>query len=581
MQPTHKTKGITDPLIKFSLLMQSFYKHTFAKRYKLNIQKLLTPYQKILPQTKSKNRSQKIAILTYARSYAETASNTSGSIFLIDASLSKSKRHTELTKEGPFDLIIDLGSPNNRHVTLLHTFYHLRSNGIYVIPNGAQELRLINPYKHAQEYLNEIFAIHANNRPRRVNTGIEKNNATRYKMGLAWGIEAIDINGKDIILTRNAAASVRIKLREYEMDRIQKHKNFKDYTTLTSINPQPFKCKAVYNVYGYNKESRIQSPEITQPLLSLRQYKNVMVAPRQIIADNHILFPDTYRLNSRTYLINNALDDVSPRAAVLRYSMNNLPTRDAPVYFHLDNEHRGHFGHLLTETISRIWGWPLVKERHPNAKILLGPSREFATIPEYEYQFYEAAGIVRKDIVFLEDPTNIATIYSAAPLFSNPNYIHPAILDSWKLVGDNLARMAKKKKEYPKRIFCSRKQSRRSCNNGEEIETLFKNHGFTVLYPEEYSLGEQVQLFRHTDVVAGYAGSSLFTVIFAEAPKHVIILRPNTYAAENEFLISALIGGTLDVIISKADDPNSNESSFTVDFKQEGADLIKVLSDLM
>lgn len=551
----------------------------YARLNVIDLQSIARKYQYFTENTTTK--AKKVALLTYSKTI-ETPTNPNITIYPINAALSNSERHIALTAIGPVDALIDLGANSNRRTTLLDTFFHLKPGGSYVIPNATAVLRSRNPlrFRKVQSFLRDVIDRQAKNRPVRVNLGKEKDNMKRFIMGLAWGIEKVDISGRDIIFTRSSATSVRIKLREHEMDTLQKQGVFNKYKTITSISPEPFLSKATYTVYGYDKDNRAQSTNIRQPLLSLRHYKNILVAPRQVVADEHVLLPDTFRLNSRKYLINNALDELNPRAAVLRYPTKKLPKINSGVYYHLDDEHRGHFGHLLTETISRIWAWPMVKELHPDAKVLVCASKEFSYIPEYEYQFYEAAGIAREDIVLLDGPTKIGTLYSAAPMFSNPNYIHPRIVESWKLVGDNLASTAKKKKTYPTRIFCSRKQSRRACNNGEEIETLFKKNGFTIVYPEDHSLGEQVQMFRHAEVVAGYAGSSLFTVIFAENPKHVIILRPNTYAAENEFLISSVIGGRLDIIISKADDPTSNESSFTVDFENEGSDLVKILESL-
>jgi len=77
-----------------------------------------------------------------------------------------------------------------------------------------------------------------------------------------------------------------------------------------------------------------------------------------------------------------------------------------------------------------------------------------------------------------------------------------------------------------------------------EVEQFFAEEGFAVVRPEQYSLAEQISMFRGAEVLAGFAGSALFTTMFA-GPQRRIVIASRGYTARNEYLISAVRGGEL------------------------------------
>ena len=122
-----------------------------------------------------------------------------------------------------------------------------------------------------------------------------------------------------------------------------------------------------------------------------------------------------------------------------------------------------------------------------------------------------------------------------------------------------------------------------------DVEALFESHGFTVLFPEDHPLPEQVRLVREADVVAGFAGSGMFQIAFAGGPKHVILVASESYTATNEYLISSVVGHRLDLALCRPDVPKPEDggfsqewyhSDFTFDDAREGVFLREVLASL-
>lgn len=61
--------------------------------------------------------------------------------------------------------------------------------------------------------------------------------------------------------------------------------------------------------------------------------------------------------------------------------------------------------------------------------------------------------------------------------------------------------------------------SRNSClnqrlRNSDEIEALFRNSGFIIVYPEKLSFEEQVRMFQNADLIVGPTGAAFTNVVY-------------------------------------------------------------------
>jgi capsular polysaccharide biosynthesis protein len=318
---------------------------------------------------------------------------------------------------------------------------------------------------------------------------------------------------------------------------------------------------------------------ITRAGLSLRDYREVVVSPHQVVIDGRVALPDTYRHNQWQVLLNTHMIDLTERFAMPRSPriQADLP-RLTGTYLHLDNEFRGHFGHLLTESLSRAWTWPEALSIDPDTKVLVGVTSKRPRPLEYELQLYEACGIPRDRVVVIDHPVHVERLISGSPMFSHPQFVHPLIADTWRQVGDRLADQAPSR-EWPRRFFVGRRGDKRACLNGDVVEARFAEHGFEVVYPEDYSLGEQVRLFRSAEVIGGYAGSGLFQAMFVLEPTRMIMVGAASYTPRNEYLIAAVHGHRLDAVICRAEG-TSVQDSYRFDEDREGPFLQKLLDEL-
>ncbi|MFC6344122.1 glycosyltransferase family 61 protein, partial [Nocardioides hankookensis] len=398
----------------------------------------------------------------------------------------------------------------------------------------------------------------------------------RYdEQAVADALTATEVRGDYLVLT-NGLGPAHAKLREDEGITVMRKRPELGHSVVETVDGLRFtsRCELQENT---PTRGAFQPTEYDAPPAYLRDYRGVVVAPGQVVADDRVLWPDTYRHNARKRLRNSHTVEVAPGYARLPFPTDDLPLLEG-TYFHLDNEVRGHFGHLLTETVSRLWAWPRAKELAPDLKVLVAANRR-PELMSYELTIYAAAGIEADDIVMIREPVRVERLLSPSPMLSNPEFVHPAIADTWRLMGDALAADATGDLR-PDRIFCSRRIAKRACNNTDEVEEIFRAAGFEVLFPEDYPLGDQIAMFRSASVLAGFAGSGLFNVCFAPDPVQMIMLSSDAYSARNEYLIASVLGHSITSISSKADKPGEFQSSFTFDVADEGRYLAQVLAAL-
>jgi capsular polysaccharide biosynthesis protein len=86
----------------------------------------------------------------------------------------------------------------------------------------------------------------------------------------------------------------------------------------------------------------------------------------------------------------------------------------------------------------------------------------------------------------------------------------------------------------------------RACRNKQDVEQFFQSNGFTVVYPEDLELSQQAGIFANATVIAGFGGSAMFNMMYAEKMTTAIVLSHEAYTARNEHLFTSLLGGDVD-----------------------------------
>jgi capsular polysaccharide biosynthesis protein len=197
----------------------------------------------------------------------------------------------------------------------------------------------------------------------------------------------------------------------------------------------------------------------------------------------------------------------------------------------------------------------------------------------------QALGIPLEDAYFTHcgRVVRVEQLVAAAPDLENPVYVAPEMREVYARL---LAGLPDEGGPRPERLFISRraeKYAARWCVQTPEIEQWFAARGFEVVYPEDLSYAQQARMFASAKVVAGFAGSGLFNMMFAPDAR-VVIISGDSYVARNEQLIAAVNGnevhyfwGSSDLPQGKTFDYRAFKSPFSFDLGRFEPELVDVL----
>ncbi|GAA0958562.1 glycosyltransferase family 61 protein [Frigoribacterium faeni] len=328
----------------------------------------------------------------------------------------------------------------------------------------------------------------------------------------------------------------------------------------------------------------VLTAEYEVPELPLRRYgAPVVLGQRLITRVGQTLLPGSFKSPFKKEVAPEIGRNPTPTFAAVG---DSSARRLEGAYYDLRCAWPGQYGHVLTDTVGKLWGWAEAKRAVPGLKALyrLAPK---TTEPGFERDLFRAFGIADEDVEWVRDDVEVESLVAATTMWEKdyPHYAHPGLRDIWSTLRTSLADPAA---PVVRKIFVSRppELEARPCRNVEDVEEHFRRRGFAVVRPETMSLAEQATLFSGADVVAGFGGAGMFNVLFAAAPKAVILLSHESYLAKDEQLFGLLSGAQVHVFWSAADvprvegswNPDAFKSAWEFDFARNTGDLEEVLS---
>jgi capsular polysaccharide biosynthesis protein len=480
---------------------------------------------------------------------------------------SVSQRHALLTVEGPFDALVDVtGDPPDQQLERLReTLFHVRRRGLYVARTDVDS--------SGEQPLADAIAGMVADRP-----VADGSSTHRDDPSYAAAIGHVTRSRSSIRLSVETSALA--KTRYAELDQMMALRPHRVCTIEETRPARRFRSACVVTANRPELNRRMPA-EFKVPAMALRRYDDVVCAPHQVLIKDSYLIPDTFRHPANARLTNHLLTDLTPLFAAYPRRLD-APARLRGEYFYLGSEYPQLFGHVLTEQLSRLWAWRAAKLIHPRLKALVPLRSRAGRLTSFERQIFTAAGVDTADIVTPSGPVRVDHLLAASPMLVNPQYIHPEIAVQWDEVGDSLDAMAAVA-DTPAKLFVSRKRAhaKRTCRNADDVEAIATRFGFTVVYPEDHSLPQQVRMFRKAEAIAGYAGSGLFTLAFCPEPTRLILLSSENYTARNEYLIASVRGHPIDLVWCPAEHPFVDgvwtraafQSDYRVDLERDGDHL--------
>ena len=490
---------------------------------------------------------------------------------------------------GPIDVLLDLGGdPADYPAILQRRFFHVRSGGCYAVKFSKRNSGAFGG--PASEWIGSLVDPGGLARRDAADNADGVRDAVAQSAIMEWSNSTRLLTAGRAFVFLHKQQDHYLKLRDAETNRV-----------LTAREPDlevAILSRRIAGGFEYpgvviSHDSAVPIPSlparIEYPTLWLRHYiGRIALAGNTLMYTDFSVLPDSFRHHLEANPRNIRLINVS--ADFARVPPDRRPSITLPgTFYQLESTYPGHFGHVMTELVSRLWGWPEAKRAFPELKAIFHPRRPREADTALERQILQAYGIAADDIVAVNEPVYLESVVSASPMWHNqvPHYVHPEMSSVWHRLAEGL--IEKTAPTYD-RIFVSRtaRWKRRACRNSADVERLFEAHGFTVIYPETLDLGVQAAIFANASIIAGFGGSALFNIMYCRKLQTLILLSHEAYTARNEHLFSSLSDVTVHYFWSPPDIPHPPDgwlqdafySGWEFDFTRNEGSLRSLLTSL-
>lgn len=200
------------------------------------------------------------------------------------------------------------------------------------------------------------------------------------------------------------------------------------------------------------------------------------------------------------------------------------------------------FGHVITDDLKKLWFLQTDK-----AKNLLADGAEVIYISWHRQELKSyVAHILSLAGIRLENATRIDSI---------TKYKHIYVPDDSLISKDNLLCYAKEFRntinlilqnislnefKSVEKIYLSRTALKNKRDFGEKsVENVFREKGYTIIYPEELSFEKQISLYRSAREIVTTEGSISHMFLFCKPHTKVVILKKANYINDYQMMINA------------------------------------------
>jgi len=222
------------------------------------------------------------------------------------------------------------------------------------------------------------------------------------------------------------------------------------------------------------------------------------------------------------------------------------------------------YGHWLLDILPIVW----LSRRYNNIENYKYVVRN--NIPNFALELLSYFNVKKDDLILIDNNTRVN--FNSALFVSNMRYdqaIHPMMKEFAKELKDKvLTKNSSINILNNCKIYLSRAKWKsdkinrlRELNNRKEVEEFFEKEKFSIIYPEELSFPEQVNIFSNIDTLAGEDGSALHNSIFMNEGSKVICLKGKKNQAIIQGSLCYIMGQKISYIIGDTENGEGDRNS--------------------
>ncbi len=182
-----------------------------------------------------------------------------------------------------------------------------------------------------------------------------------------------------------------------------------------------------------------------------------------------------------------------------------------------------HFGHFLLSTLSRFW--PAMVQDRGSIKILMNVGEDPAVwfgLPHIAFAFGQL-GLTPDDFVRFEAPTRVNRLIVPHTSVEEQHFAWTAYTELTHRIGRSVTARPSRRLSTPAYLAKTRLRSGVwRFDNEQAVIDILVRHGVDIVFPEQLTPAEQIELFHDRDLVCGSVGSALHAHVFTPEPPRII-----------------------------------------------------------
>jgi len=323
---------------------------------------------------------------------------------------------------------------------------------------------------------------------------------------------------------------------------------------------EEFESPLKFNTQGSILKDYSASRYRKVPGLDIFKFNNLTLFGHGMLCsnDNKVLVSNSLhiwpeRLNSK---VNHLIYDYDKSNSLINIKCDLKKRFISGVCIPMSRAGEGTYGHWLVDFIPRLL---ILKSLGITGKYIFTD-----LIPDYSWEFFKLLGIDESEIITYNPLTECVELEQAYV----PTYLR--LEDQFSPLIAGLPRFFSSKSQIKGcKIYVARgdfRKNQKVLNNKAVIELLLK-YGYEIVYPHEFSIKEQIDIFSQASVVVGEYGSAMHNTFFCHPGTKVIVLQSNQILSMIQTGLGNALSHQTEVLFCDSKQHSINPRSFLVDIE--------------
>lgn len=202
-----------------------------------------------------------------------------------------------------------------------------------------------------------------------------------------------------------------------------------------------------------------------------------------------------------------------------------------------------HFGHFLVEALPRYW--QLARQPLENRKIVVHTNAHYNFFADFPFarSIFSALDLRAESFIDFQVPVRLDKLEIPHVSLRPQAFAYEAYGELCRYIGRKLlAERSIDRNDKP--VWLSKTKLKHGVSvfaNESIVEEYLRKHDVDIVYPEELSFEDQLDLFSSRTTIAGTTGSAFHSAVFVENNPRIIMIDPVGFKNSNFSILDKLM----------------------------------------